>query len=185
MAVQFQRRLFTVKDFHRMGEAGIFREDDRVELVAGEIADMAPIGSRHAACVARLTALFSPVQGRGIVWPQNPLRLGELSEVQPDLAFLRPRQDFYASTHPGPEDVLLIVEVAETSLDYDRDVKVPLYARAGIPEVWLVDLAGERVHVYRRPTPQGYQEVQRLQPGARVTSQAVSGLEVSVEEILG
>lgn len=111
--------------------------------------------------------------------------MGQHSEPQLDLALLRPRPDFYAAAHPGPEDVLLIVEVAETSIEYDRDVKVRLYARAGIAEVWVVDLTGERLQAYRRPTTQGYQEVQRLERGARVMSQTVSGLEMSVADILG
>ena len=186
MAIQLQRYLFTAAEYHRMAQAGIFGEDDRVELIEGEIVEMTPIGSRHAACVDRLAQLaFERVSGRAIVRIQNPIQMGEHSEPQPDLALLRPRSDFYAPAHPGPEDVLLIVEVAETSIEYDRDVKVRLYARAGIAEVWLVDLAGEGVEVYRRPVPQGYQEVQRLERGQRVSSHAVSDLELTVDEILG
>jgi Uma2 family endonuclease len=134
MGVQVQRRLFTVEEYHRMAEAGILSEDDRVELIEGELVTMSPIGSRHAACVARLTALLFPVGGRGILWVQNPIRLGARSEPQPDVALLRYRPDFYASAHPGPEDVLLVVEVAETSADADRSLKIPLYARYGIPK---------------------------------------------------
>jgi Uma2 family endonuclease len=143
MGVQLARRLFTVAEYHKMAEAGILSEDDRVELLEGEIVAMSPIGSRHAGLVNRLNRLFSQRAGdQVVVSVQNPVRLGGYSEPQPDLALLRPRADFYTSSHPGPEDVLLAVEVAETSAAVDREVKVPLYARFGVPEVWLVDLAG-------------------------------------------
>lgn len=186
MAFQLLRRGFTVEEFHRMAQAGILTEDDRVELIEGEIITMTPVGSRHAACVDRLTRLFSAHVGReAIVRVQNPVRLGERSEPQPDLALLRFRSDFYASAHPGPEDVLLVVEVAETTADADREVKLPLYARSGIAEAWLVDLAGGRVEVGRRPTPRGYEEVERFGRGARVRSRALPELDLAVDEILG
>jgi Uma2 family endonuclease len=169
-----------------MAQAGILTEDDRVELIEGEIIKMTPVGSRHAACVDRLTHRFSAsVRGQAIVRVQNPIRLSERSESQPDLALLRFRPDFYASFHPGRQDVLLVVEVAETSVDLDREIKLPLYARSGIAEAWLVDLAGEQVEVYRRPTRQGYEEVQRVRRGARVRSQALPDLDLGVDEILG
>jgi len=169
-----------------MARAGILREDDRVELLDGEILEMTPIGSRHAACVDRLNQLFSDqVRRRAIVRIQNPIRLSERSEPQPDLTLLRPRPDFYAQAHPGPGDVLLVVEVAETSADVDRDVKVPLYARAGILEVWLVDLAGECIEVSRTPTPQGYQEVRRVRRGDRLVPDAFPDLEFVPDTIIG
>ena len=128
-----------------MVDAGILAEDDRVELLEGDIVEMAPIGSRHAACVNRLNQLLSTrIAGPFIVAVQNPIRLGEFSEPQPDLAILRPRPDFYSESHPGPEDILLLVEVSDTSAEYDREVKVPAYGTAAIPEVWLVDLASGR-----------------------------------------
>jgi hypothetical protein len=147
MGVQLARRLFTVAEYHKMAEAGILSEDDRVELLEGEIVAMSPIGSRHAGTVKRLLDQFIPLQGarRVILSVQDPIRLGEYSEPQPDLALLRPRADFYASSHPGPEDVLLIIEVADQSAAVDREVKVPLYARWGIPEVcWWIWAAGAR-----------------------------------------
>ena len=169
-----------------MAEAGILSEDDRVELIEGEIVEIAPIGSRHGGHVNRLNRLFSQRAGdQAIVSVQNPVRLGEHSEPKPDLTLLKPRPDFYASSHPGPEDVLLVVEVAETSAAYDLEVKLPLYARAGIPEVWLVDLAEERVEVYRQPSPQGYQEVQRVRRGQHLSSQAFPNLELAVDDVLG
>ncbi len=186
MTVQFSRRLFTVSEYHRMVEAGILGEDDRVELIEGEIVEMSPIGSRHARCVRRLNYLFGRrVAERAIVDVQNPVRLGEHSEPQPDMLLLRPRPDFYAAAHPGPGDVLLVVEVVETSAAYDPDVKVPLYARAGILEVWLVDLGEDRVEVYREPSPQGYRSVRHFRRGDRLSAEAFPDLEVSVEDVLG
>jgi len=184
MVLQLIKRLFTVTDYHRMADAGIFSEDDRVELIEGEIIDMTPIGSRHAACVGRLTALFYPVRERSIVWVQNPIHLGERSEPQPDLALLRLRHDFYATALPTPEDVLLVVEVAESSIMVDREVKVPLYARAGVPEVWVVNLAAMHIEVSRNPTAHGYQEIQHLVHGQQVFPQAFPDLHLNVDDIL-
>ncbi|GIX47749.1 MAG: hypothetical protein KatS3mg131_1960 [Candidatus Tectimicrobiota bacterium] len=147
---------------------------------------MAPIGSRHAGHVNRLNRLLSRLVGeRAIVSAQNPVRLGEHSEPQPDVALLRPRPDFYAAEHPGPEDVLLVVEVAETSLEDDRAVKVPLYARFGIPEVWLVDLAAGHMEVYRHPSPQGSQAVRILGQGERLAPQALPAVPLPVAGVLG
>jgi Uma2 family endonuclease len=180
------RRAFTVAEFHRMAEAGIFSEDDRVELLDGEIVEMTPIGSRHAACVKRLLrALDRGAGDRAILGAQDPIRLGEHSEPQPDVVLVKPRADFYAAAHPGPEDVLLLVEVAESSAEVDRAVKLPLYATAGIPEVWLVDLAGERVEVYREPAAGGYQQTLTLARGDIVSPHAFPDLRLGVAEILG
>lgn len=154
------RHRLTVEDYYRMGEAGVFREGERVELIEGDIIDMAPIGSRHAGALKRLAKLFGDaVRDNAIVSIQDPVRLDRHSEPQPDLALLLPRQDFYSSGHPQPRDIILIVEVAEASIAYDRDVKVPLYARHGVPEVWLVDLAARAVWVYRHPSAGAYMEV--------------------------
>lgn len=132
MTVQVQRRRFTVDQYHQMAEAGVLTEADRVELIAGELLEMSPIGRRHAACVNRLTRLFTSLLGESaIISVQNPIALSVHSEPQPDMALLRPRADFYASGHPGPEDVWLVVEVAETSPEYDRQIKMPEYASAG------------------------------------------------------
>ena len=186
MALQFPRRRFTTGDYHRMAEAGVLSEDDRVELIDGEILEMSPIGSKHAACVARLTSLFSQrVGGAAIVWVQNPVQLGDRSEPQPDLALLRPRPDFYASAHPTADDVLLLIEVAESSMEYDRQVKVPLYARTGIPEMWLVGLARDQVTVHRDPTPGGYRVIRVLCRGDAISSAAFPHLEIAVADILG
>ncbi len=146
-----------------MAQAGILAEDDRLELIDGDLIDMTPIGSRHAGAVSRLTRLFGAAVGAdAIVSVQNPVQLDRYSQPQPDLALLRPRADFYAHAHPQPADVMLIVEVAEASLDYDRDMKVPLYARHGIPEVWLLDVAGRCMTVFRAPGSDGYGEQRRI-----------------------
>ena len=136
MAVRILRRAFDVHEYHRMAEAGILDEDDRVELIEGEIVQMSPIGSRHQGCVNRLARLLFEFAGRDyVVHIQGPVRLNERSEPQPDLALLKLRPDFYSERHPTPDDVLLLIEVSETSADYDREVKLPLYAGAGIAEV--------------------------------------------------
>ncbi len=185
MAVQIQRRSFTVEEYYKMAQAGILSEDDRVELLDGEIVQMPPMGSAHASAVDRLTRLLAHRVGeRAIVRVQSPIHLGERSEPQPDLALLVPRSDFYAAAHPGPEDVLLVIEVAETSADFDRQVKAPLYARAGVREVWLVDLPSRRVEVYRSPSGDTYRDVQTLGPGKRLAPQAFPDAEASVDEIL-
>lgn len=185
MAVHVLRRRFTVSEYHRMMvEAGIFGEDARVELLEGEIIRMSPIGSRHSACVARPTALLARLHGQAIVWVQNPVALDEHSEPQPDIVSLRFREDFYAQRLLGPEDVLLVVEVAESWASYDQEVKVPLYGGAGVPEVWVVDLAEERVTVYRSPTSQGYHEVRLALREEIVSPESCPELQVSVAELL-
>jgi Uma2 family endonuclease len=153
------RYRFTVRDYHRMGEAGILHEDSHVELIEGEIVIMSPIGSVHVAVVNRLVRLFDRAVGDlAIVSVQNPVILDDHSEPEPDLVLLRPRDDFYESMLPGPDDVLLIVEVADTSLRYDREVKIPLYARHRIAEVWLVDVENRRVTSFSSPFEEGYQQ---------------------------
>jgi len=186
MAAQLLRRRFTVDEYHRMGQAGILGEDDRLELLEGEIVEMAPIGSRHQAAVDRLTRLFSGrVADAATVRVQGPVRLGGDSEPQPDVTLLRFRPDFYASAHPGPQDVLLLVEVSDTSTEYDREVKVPLYARHGIAEVWLVGVEAGVVEVYRGPTGQGYQEISQLGRGRELSPVAFPQLELTVDEVIG
>jgi Uma2 family endonuclease len=186
MTVQLLKRLFTVAEYYQMAQAGILSEDDRVELIEGEIVTMSPIGSRHAGCVNRLNRHFSQgVGNRALVSVQNPIRLNDYSEPEPDLALLRPRPDFYTQTHPEAQDVLLLIEVADTSTEYDRKVKIPLYARAGIIEVWLVLLAEQLIEVYRQPAPDGYKQVQRLGRGQSLAPLALPELELAVAEIVG
>jgi Uma2 family endonuclease len=185
MALRPQTRLFTVEEYYRMAEAGILAEDDRVELINGEIIRMAAIGSRHAACVSRLIALFSGlVAGRTTISAQNPLRLDDLSEPEPDFALLLPREDFYAGAHPGRGDVLLLIEVADSSLDFDRQTKVPLYAEAGISELWIVNLAQRQVEVFRNPGQQGFDERREVTDGY-LTPLAFPDIAASLTDILG
>lgn len=187
MAVVLKTHRFTVDEYHRMGEVGIFSEDDRVELLAGEIVEMSPIGPLHAGTVGRLTALFSSRLGTEvIVWVQNPLLLrSEDSEPQPDVALLRPRPDFYTRSHPEAQDVYLVIEVADTSVETDREVKFPIYARAGVPEAWLLDVSMERLEVHRHPAPDGYQDVRSFQRGESVAPQACPDLVLTVDTLLG
>ncbi len=187
MTLRVMTRRFTVEEYHRMVEAGILGEDDRVELIEGEIIEMPPISSMHAGAINRLVDRLLNLQVRGsvILSVQNPIRLGERSEPVPDLALLRPRADFYASAHPGPEDVWLVIEVAETSGTYDRERKLPLYGRAGIPETWVVDLEREEVVMGRDPSPEGYRTLRIARRGETLSPLAFPDLTLSVDEILG
>ncbi len=183
--VQTQRRLFTADEYQQMIRAGVFDEDDRLELIEGEITEMSPISSKHAGHVNRLSELLRErLRGRVLVSVQNPVHLGEYSEPQPDLTLLRPRADYYADSHPTPEDVLLVVEVADTSVGFDRDVKIPMYARAGVGEVWLVTLVDKWIEVYREPTPQGYLSMRRALPGAMLAPQAFPDDALAVGDII-
>jgi Uma2 family endonuclease len=184
--VEIARRRFTVDEYHRMGEAGILTEQDRVELIRGEVVQMSLIGSRHAGCVAALThTLVTALGSRAILWPQNPVTLPPDSEPQPDIVLLRPRPDFYRASHPRAIDVLLMIEVADTTLRYDRRVKLPLYAEEGIAEVWIVNLQEECIEIYRGPTREGYRRAERHERGHIVSPEAFSDLVLPVDTILG
>jgi len=180
------RRRFTAEEYERMGTTGILGEDDRVELLDGEIVRMTPIGPVHAGVVNRLTRLLVQRLGeRAVVTVQNPIRITPYSEPQPDLALLRPRPDFYQLAHPEPSDVLLVIEVADSSITIDRTLKIPVYALAEIPEVWLVDLAGRRVLVNREPKGDGYTRNDTAGPGDTLHPAAFDDIALAVEEILG
>lgn len=181
-----RRRRFTVDEYECMGRAGILHEDDRVELLDGEVIVMAAVGSRHVACVMDLAEWFTlRSTGRARVSVQNPVRLSSGSEPEPDIAILRLRPDRYIQALPGPEDVLLLIEVADTSLRYDRETKLPLYAAAGIPEVWIVDLESERVLVYRSPRGGGYQYAAVVERGGTLTPESFPALVLPIDDILG
>ena len=157
----------TVAEYYRMSEVGLLSPDDRVELIEGEIVEMPPIGSRHAAAVDLLAEkLIVAARGFAHVRVQGPIRLGLRSEPQPDLALLKLRADRYAGSHPGPADVLLVVEVSESTLRFDREVKSRLYARHGIPEYWVIDLLDDRVHVYRKAGSEQYAEHRESSAGS-------------------
>lgn len=185
-----RRHRFDTMEYHRMAEAGILSEDARVELVDGEVVEMSPIGSKHQAVVDRLTRMLVAFAGSDyLARVQGPVRLDEHNEPQPDLALLRFREDFYEREHPGPGDALMLVEVSDSSLEYDRNVKLPLYAGAGIPEVWIVDLASGEVESHSGPrsgSPTGGYGTRKLYSrGEDVVSQTVSGLRLAVGEMLG
>lgn len=168
-----------------MVEAGILQEDDRVELIEGTIVEMSPIGEAHVWCVNRLTQLFGTLQGRAILQVQSPIRLGLISDPQPDIVLLRWRADLYPpGAPPSPGDVLLVVEVADTSLVYDRDTKIPLYARAGIQEGWLLDIPGRRLIVGREPGPQGYQDTVIFAGAQPLSPLAFPDVRLTAEELL-
>lgn len=160
-------RPLTVAEYHRMGEVGILDQQERVELIEGQILAMAPFGSDHAGRVNRLTRLLiNAVGANGVIAPQNPVRLSDITEPQPDFAILKPRADDYTSAIPVSDDVLLLIEVANSSLSYDRGLKRALYARHGIPAFWIVNLADSVIEVHRDPTGDAYTTVFRAAPGA-------------------
>jgi Uma2 family endonuclease len=183
--VEVRRRRFTVEEYYRMAETGILTENDRVELIDGEIVEMTPIGHHHAACVHALSALLTRALGdRALLWAQNPVLLPRDTELQPDVVLLRPPLAQYWARLPQPADVLLLVEVADTSYRLDREIKLPLYAAAVVPEVWIVDLTRNVVEVFRRPEGAVYRAAERVARGGRLTPGAFPDVEVPVEGIL-
>ena len=187
MAVPIQKRFVTIDEYHRMGEQGVFPLDARLELIRGEIIEMSPIGPRHAGSVRRFIRNFSArLSSYAIVDAQNPVEMREQeSEPQPDITLLRLQDDLYSTATPTPGDTLLVVEVADSSLSFDRKVKMHLYAEAGIPESWLVDLNSDALHVYRRPSPEGYQDVRAYRRGESVSPETFPQVSFTVDEILG
>lgn len=175
----------SVDAYHRMGDAGVFPPEARVELIEGEIIDMAPIGSRHASVVNRLTRIIVPAVGeKAIVQVQGPVRLSELSEPEPDIALLKPRADYYRDALPGAADVLLLIEVADSTQRYDRRIKVPLYARHGVPEVWVIDLENALVHFHRRPGAGAYADISATERPAVTPIAALPGIAIDLTGIL-
>jgi Uma2 family endonuclease len=176
---------FTVSDYHRMAESGILGEDSRVELIRGQIVDMAPIGAPHLGMVNRLTRLLPTIlAGRGVLSVQNPVRLDDGSEPEPDVAVLKPRSDDYETATPRAADVLLVIEVADTSLAEDREVKAPLYAECGIPECWIVNLIDRVVEVYRLSGTGGYAAPRNVRPGDILDIAALPGVALQAAELL-
>jgi Uma2 family endonuclease len=186
MSVQLQKHFFTIDEYYLMAQGGVFAEDDRLELIEGEVIEMSPIREHHSGCLNRLNKLLHRSVGElAIVSVQAPISSDDFSEPQPDVALLKPRADFYSNSHPTPADVLVIIEVADTSVEYDRRVKLPLYARAGIPEAWLVILPKDSIEVHSEPKNGKYQKVQRLKRGKTVVSASLAGLSVKVDDVLG
>ena len=182
VSVERARRLFTIEEYERMVETGILKRDDRVELIEGEIVEMSPIGDPHAAIVTNLTHLLVNLAGdRARVRVQGPVRVPPRSKPQPDLAVLRSRS--YMRAGAAAEDVLLVIEVADTSLEYDRRVKLRLYARAGIAEYWVVDANAEALDLYRGPSGDGYREHRRAVRGETVGPLAFPDTAIAVDAI--
>jgi Uma2 family endonuclease len=180
------RYKLSVAEFHKLGDAGILSEDARVELIDGELIEMAPIGPRHASAVDTLVELLAPqAPGRFRLSTQNPLSLPPRSEPQPDLMLLRLREDRYASSLPVAADVLLLIEVADRSADYDRGPKLALYAQAGIREYWLVDLAAVRLEAYRAPGREGYGQRLELGVSDTVSPEALPAVALELRTVLG
>jgi len=177
--------LFSAEDYHRLAKTGLFQEDDPIELLNGEIIIMSPIGTPHASMTTRLnTLLGARANGLAIVTQQNPLALDPYSEPEPDLMLLKPREDYYASAHPGPSDVLLLIEVSDTSLDYDQGPKLTAYAKGGVPETWIIDLAGRSLTIHRTPDPSGiYRVIHRPAHGTPFAPQALPSLTLTLTDL--
>ena len=180
-----ERYRFNRQQYHALVEAGILKEDARVELIRGEVTVLAATNPRHSSTVNRLNAaLTTRLSERAIIGVQNPFAIGGDSEPQPDLSVAKPRADFYQADHPGPQDLRLVIEVADTSLRYDRQVKLPLYAEAGIWEVWIVNLAEAVLEIYREPRSDGYGTLLRRKAGDTVSPLAFPDLVLSVADLL-
>jgi Uma2 family endonuclease len=185
MSAVMQRRRFSVEEYYGMGEAGILKPDERTELIEGEIYIMPPIGPGHAAGGSRAARSFHRRLGdRAVVRSRNPIRLSNDSEPQPDIVLARPDFDRYRAAHPRPEDIYLVVEVSDTTLATNRDVKLPLYARAGIPEAWLMNLRDDRIEVYRDPAPEGYRSITLVPRDGAVTPLAFPDVTIPCAELL-
>lgn len=174
---------WSVEEYHQMALSGLLDETDHVELIEGELIDMAPIGSKHAFRVDSIARALQRAAGNAfLVRVQNPILLGERSEPQPDIAVVTDKN--YAEAHPGAEDVLLIVEVSDTTVAYDRDVKLSLYARHGIPEVWLLDVNAGELTVYREPAEGQYRLIRKPTAAEAVSPVLVPGVAISLAQVL-
>ncbi|MDJ0527330.1 MAG: Uma2 family endonuclease [Microcystis sp. M53600_WE12] len=186
MSLSLITRKFTVEEYEKMTTQGIIKPDEKVELIRGEIIKMSPMGTRHAASIYRLTQLFyRKFGGLILLGVQNPIRLNNNSQPEPDLSLLIPRSDFYVAAHPCPQDIYLIIEVSDSTLDYDRYTKIPLYAEANIQEVWIVNLKEESVEVYRYPLQGSYQAIQKYYRCESIFIESFPDIEFTIAEILG
>jgi Uma2 family endonuclease len=180
-----RQRSITLAEYHKMAEVGILTEDERIELLHGQIIPMSPVGSKHSTCVKRLNRLFSRSVGdRAIISVQDPIQIPEQSEPEPDVALLYPPLTTYETRHPLPDEVMLVIEVSDSSLLKDHTIKLPLYASAGMPEVWLIDLPQQQVEVYTKPQDDIYTLRRLVRKGETITLVALD-LAVSVDEVFG
>lgn len=185
MSVHVARRHFSIQEYEQMVEAGILGPADRVELIDGEILEMRPIGERHAACVRKGNQLFVRLASeQSLVSTQCPVAIPAWSEPEPDIALLSPRADYYASGHPEPKDIQLLIEVADRSLEYDLTVKVPMYARAAIREVWVINLRDSQIHVFANPQNGVYQTQGVYGPNDVIPTKRVAAGEVAASDLL-
>jgi Uma2 family endonuclease len=186
MQIEAPRKRFTVDDYYRMAEVGILTESDRVELIEGEIVEMSPIGDRHLMSVTRANMIFARGLGdRVVVSVQNAAYMDRYNEPQPDVVLIRPREGFYGTGRPHPEDVVLLIEVSDSTLRFDRTVKLPIYARNGIREVWIVDLKTDAIHVHREPQGQTYASASTRKRGESVAPQSFPDFAIQVNDLLG
>jgi len=186
MRVEVTKKLFTVDEYYRMGEAGVFDPEARLELIEGEIIEMSPVGNRHIASVIRATTLFAArLDGKAILSVQNPVLLSQYTEPQPDIVLARPRDDYYAGRRISPEDTFLAIEVSDTTLRYDRNRKMPLYAKSGVSELWIENLQNDVILVYRNPGPEAYSTCLTFQRGESISLQAFPEVDFKVDELLG
>jgi len=186
MTVQLITRKFNTSQYHQMNQSNILTEDDRVELINGEIIEMSPIGTKHTSCINRCNSILPNLLGQKVIISiQNPITLNNLSEPQPDIALLKPRADFYENSHPQPQDIFLLIEVVDSSIDYDRDIKIPLYANSNIYEVWLIDINAQLITVYRYPQNDNYQEITTYHRGEKISILSFPDISLQVNAILG
>lgn len=186
MQTEATKKLFTVYEYYQMAETGILSEHVRTELINGEVIEMSAMGVRHRAAVNRASDLLVPMfKGKAQISVQLPVRLNDFNEPQPDICFLKPRRDFYETKHPGPTDVFMVMEVSDTSLGYDRDVKLGVYAAARVPEVWIEDLVNQTLMVFRDPSRKAYKTSLNFRRGESVSLLAFPEIPIAVSDLLG
>lgn len=182
---RFERFRLSRDRYHQMIESGIFGEDERIELIEGGLVTISPIGAEHSGIVDQLSEiLVDQLARRAVVKVQGPIQLDDHSEPEPDVVLSKPRRDYYKRSLPQPADVLLVIEVADSSLAYDRTVKMPLYAQAGITEAWIINLIDRWIEVYRDPSPAGYTTMLKILPGRAIAPQAFADVIVVVDDLL-
>ena len=183
--IEVNTRKFTVEEYYRMAEVGILHADERVELVCGEIVLMAPMGKPHAVGIRRVDRILQrTLDGSAIVSAQNPIHLGPNSEPEPDVAILRIKEDEYLKEHPEPEDILWVIEIADSTLAYDREVKVNLYAQANVPETWIMNLVDDCIEAFTGPGPDGYANHTTYRRGERISPSTLPDFEFAVDDLL-
>lgn len=185
MRSEISRKRFPTRDYYKMAEVGILGANDRVELIDGQVVEMSPNGPRHAATVYAFDSVLKNALGiRAMVRVQLPVHIDEYNEPEPDIAIVVPRDDRYVGAHPTPGEVVLLVEVSESTLAFDRDVKAPLYAIAGIAEYWIADRMSDQIRIFRNPEEDRYRTVQAVGPGGTVAIQAFGGIALRVSDLL-